>query len=541
MQVVELTGESDEGQTHTRQKWTIRRRVGVVIVIVAVGAVGVSAISAYNALSTGNAVHQEQSHTVPAVVDANQFETALQNELNSENGFVTTGSDSQLTLFAIGQSGVATYTSRLASDLGTDTDLTSDLAAASAANRSWITSVADPQISEVQAGDVNAAVATGRSSLAETALTRVRETVTRLVSAVQSWAAGADRAVASGTDNAVTLVLIRGWFVLALLAGAWLALTRLISNPIERLHRDVRTVAGGDIDHPISRSGPPEIEQLGSDAEAMRRRLRDAGDQVRQLSEALAERSPLQGLLRSELEPSDDKLDVSIAARLVPAEGVLAGDWYDAWNSAGRGIVLAMVDVSGHGPEAGLLALKIKHLLAPPFRMGMQPGTAMSWLSDQLGDLGEQCASAIVLHIDAGTGRCRYANAGHPPGALIQSDGIVPLVKTGPILSAMGGTWETGEVTASGGDVLLLVTDGVTEARMPDGSELGMDRVLNALTRVRTAWPDEIVNTVVSTVRANSSDPFRDDVTVVAARFDTVTTRGDHGPDATVPGSFAAR
>ncbi len=520
---------------------TLRRRVGVVIVIVAVGAVGVSAISAYNALSTGNAVHQEQSHTVPAVVDANQFETALQNELNSENGFVTTGSDSQLTLFAIGQSGVATYTSRLASDLGTDTDLTSDLAAASAANRSWITSVADPQISEVQAGDVNAAVATGRSSLAETALTRVRETVTRLVSAVQSWAAGADRAVASGTDNAVTLVLIRGWFVLALLAGAWLALTRLISNPIERLHRDVRTVAGGDIDHPISRSGPPRSSSWAATPKPC---AAASGTRVTRYDSS-ARPWPSAAPSRACCAPSSNPPTTSSTCpsppgwsrprESSPATGTTPG------TAPGAGSSWLWWTSPATDTEAGLLALKIKHLLAPPFRMGMQPGTAMSWLSDQLGDLGEQCASAIVLHIDAGTGRCRYANAGHPPGALIQSDGIVPLVKTGPILSAMGGTWETGEVTASGGDVLLLVTDGVTEARMPDGSELGMDRVLNALTRVRTAWPDEIVNTVVSTVRANSSDPFRDDVTVVAARFDTVTTRGDHGPDATVPGSFAAR
>lgn len=74
-----------------------------------------------------------------------------------------------------------------------------------------------------------------------------------------------------------------------------------------------------------------------------------------------------------------------------------------------------MVDISGHGPVAGLFALKIKQLLAPALRLGMSPGDALRWVADQLGDTGDQFATCLVVEISPSSGHCRYANAGHPP------------------------------------------------------------------------------------------------------------------------------
>jgi len=84
-------------------------------------------------------------------------------------------------------------------------------------------------------------------------------------------------------------------------------------------------VAEGDLDRPIEPTGPPELASLGRDIEGMRRRLRDEADELRQVRETLAERSPLQLLLRSELEATPDTSDFSVAGRLLPAEGVLGG------------------------------------------------------------------------------------------------------------------------------------------------------------------------------------------------------------------------
>jgi len=180
------------------------------------------------------------------------------------------------------------------------------------------------------------------------------------------------------------------------------------------------------------------------------------------------------------------------------------------------------VDVSGHGPEAGLMALRMKHLLAPPFRMGMAPGSAVGWVADQLADLDEQCVTAFVLEFDPRTGRCRYANAGHPGGLLFRDDRIESLDRTGPLLCGLRGrSWETRQIQARDGDVLVLVTDGLIEARLPDGSEFGLDRIRDIVLGLgRSAAPDDIAEGLVVAVRGACTTPLRDDATVVVVNFE---------------------
>jgi serine phosphatase RsbU (regulator of sigma subunit) len=201
---------------------------------------------------------------------------------------------------------------------------------------------------------------------------------------------------------------------------------------------------------------------------------------------------------------------------------VLAGDWYDAWEIGDRRIALALVDVSGHGPEAGIMALRLKHLLAPPFRMGMAPGSAFDWVADQLADLDEQCVTAMLLDLDLASGRCRYANAGHPSGLLFRHDRIEPLGRTGPLICGIRGrSWETREVHAGDGDLLVLVTDGLLEARLPDGTEFGLDRIRDLVTAMgRSASPDSVAEGLVEAVREACVTPLRDDATVVVVRFE---------------------
>ncbi len=89
--------------------------------------------------------------------------------------------------------------------------------------------------------------------------------------------------------------------------GAWLMLSAWIARPIERLSGDARQVAEGRLEHPVSPSGPPELEQLGADVDSMRRRLVYELRQVQQarggLADANAELEHLNAdLARSNLE-----------------------------------------------------------------------------------------------------------------------------------------------------------------------------------------------------------------------------------------------
>jgi serine phosphatase RsbU (regulator of sigma subunit) len=254
----------------------------------------------------------------------------------------------------------------------------------------------------------------------------------------------------------------------------------------------------------------------------MRRRLRAEADELRQLRQALTQRSPLHVLLHSELEPSGEDPPPAVAGRLLSADGVLAGDWYDAFALDRERFGVVVVDTAGHGPEAGLFALRIKYLISPALRSGLPPGDALGWVAAECGEREEQFATGIVLEIDPVTRCCRYANAGHPSGLLFRRDRVEELAPTGPLMGALpGSSWRTESVVLEPGDLVVLVTDGVLEARLPDGAEFGSERVAEAVRRAAPqASPDDVAEAVMSAVRDACVAPLRDDATVTVVRLD---------------------
>jgi signal transduction histidine kinase len=100
----------------------------------------------------------------------------------------------------------------------------------------------------------------------------------------------------------LAVVLVVDLIVLVLAGtGGWLMLNAWVARPIERLGGDAREVAEGRLEHPVTPSGPPELEQLGADVDSMRRRLVDELRQVRQGRAQLADAN-------AELEQVNDDL-----------------------------------------------------------------------------------------------------------------------------------------------------------------------------------------------------------------------------------------
>ena len=220
-------------------------------------------------------------------------------------------------------------------------------------------------------------------------------------------------------------------------------LARWITEPVEGLGRAVRVVAGGELDRLIPALGPPDVAELGRDVEAMRKRLLAEVERARAAQAALAQRGMVVLGLRDELAPG--RLDlhdgVHIAAGFRPAEGVVAGDWYDVVPLGPDRLAIALVDVSGHGAGAGVFALKTKHLTLAALRNGLGPAEALAWLAAQLGDTGDHFLTGVVLELDLAAGRVHYANAGHPP-VLVQARTVLSeLGPTGPLLGPLPGVW----------------------------------------------------------------------------------------------------
>jgi serine phosphatase RsbU (regulator of sigma subunit) len=133
----------------------------------------------------------------------------------------------------------------------------------------------------------------------------------------------------------------------------------------------------------------------------------------------------------------------SMAAQLRRAEGLAAGDCYDVSLLGPDVIALVVLDIAGHGARPAVTALRCKELLKAALRSGMQPGQALDWMYAQEPSFepGEFLTAAVVL-IDARTGACQYANAGHPAPVAVGARRRI-WWRTGPLFGPVPGSWET--------------------------------------------------------------------------------------------------
>jgi sigma-B regulation protein RsbU (phosphoserine phosphatase) len=119
--------------------------------------------------------------------------------------------------------------------------------------------------------------------------------------------------------------------------------------------------------------------------------------------------------------------------------------------------------------------------------------------------------------LDAATGKLTYANAGHNAPILIRRDGAsLELTRGGTVLGPFP-EWEfeQGEIELGSGDRVLLFTDGITEARNPDGDEFGEERLNSLLIANRELGAVELQRIVMSTVTEFSGGDFQDDATLI--------------------------
>jgi serine phosphatase RsbU (regulator of sigma subunit)/CHASE3 domain sensor protein len=489
--------------------------------VVATITVATGAFTAWQSWSARQTVLHDQHTVTQATVTAETLLTAAVDQETGERGYLLTGETSFLQPFDRGIAATPKLLARLDHELASrPADLTA-IAQVKDRYRTWLADVANPEIADVKAGQRSLAVAIERTGSGKQHFDQLRESIADLLSDVTAQSAAAQARADQVLGATFLLAVLWVVLVLLLLAFVLYALRRWVTSPIERLARNVRAVAAGDIDRPVRGQGPPEVAALGDDVERMRRRLRDEADELRQLREALAEHSPLHLLVHSELEPSGEAAPLSVAGRLLPAEGVLAGDWYDVVRSGPDRVAAAVVDISGHGPAAGLFALKVKHLLTPMMRAGVAPGEAVAWAAAECGETEEQYATGLVVEIDSARGICRFANAGHPGGMLFRHARLEKvLATTGPIMCALPGAWATDEVAVHSGDLLVLLTDGVLESRRADGSEFGVRGVQAAVGRLgEEVSPEVVAEEIVSSLRTQCTFPLKDDATVVVLRL----------------------
>jgi hypothetical protein len=203
-----------------------------------------------------------------------------------------------------------------------------------------------------------------------------------------------------------------------------------------------------------------------------------------------------------------------------PGTGSMAGDFYDLhWTSPTR-LAAVIGDVAGHGIEPSITAFQVKYLLRAFLERYRDPAQAVEELNRIMCTSGQpdELISLCVVVFDIEASTLRVCSAGHPAAWLWHGGEVRPLRSTGPLLSLdLAGTYTSREVDLNAGDLLLLYTDGLTEAR--EGESLfGEDRVAGILRRDPNRPTKHLCELLLDTARDFSAEPLNDDVAILAIR-----------------------
>ena len=210
------------------------------------------------------------------------------------------------------------------------------------------------------------------------------------------------------------------------------------------------------------------------------------------------------------------------AGRTRPANTV-GGDCYDILPLADGRVLVVLGDVSGKGSPAALLMALFLAMLRTLAAENLPATGLVTRLNRLVHDQtpGSRFITLFLVVIDPQTGTCTYVNAGQTPPLVRRSDGTTERLLTGGMALGMfeGATYESAQLELAVGDLLVMYSDGVTEAENPDGQpfdEIGLRSVIDTHC---TEGVDDLGATIFAEVeRYAQNTKLADDLTVLAVR-----------------------
>lgn len=226
----------------------------------------------------------------------------------------------------------------------------------------------------------------------------------------------------------------------------------------------------------------------------------------------------VQARLFPQTRPSVATLDVAGACLQARQVG---GDYYDYLTLGPDHVGVLVGDIAGKGMPAALL---MAHLQAS---VRSQAAAAAGDLAGMLDAVHARFVASTPSHayatlffgaFDTTTRVLRYANCGHPPALLRRGDTVRRLGATAPVLGLID-PWHSVVETCvlAPGDVLVLYSDGVTEATDAAGEEYGHERLARCLRAHADDGAEVLLGAIVDEVRSFGVAEHADDITVVVA------------------------
>jgi sigma-B regulation protein RsbU (phosphoserine phosphatase) len=241
----------------------------------------------------------------------------------------------------------------------------------------------------------------------------------------------------------------------------------------------------------------------------------------------LAQEMALAHDLQMALLPHADAVapEAQVAARVVPAESV-GGDFYHLFRLAGGRTGVMIGDVSGHGYRAALIMALAMSAAAIHAQESGDPGRMLAAVLRSVGEelaSTEMFISTFYAVVDPARGELHYANAGHPHAFVVRAGGEVERLPAGapPLGMVPNAPAAAVRPWQAGGDLLLLFTDGVSDARDRAGRALGEQPVLAAAAAGGGEAPDAVaaLRRAFAVLDAHlDGAALRDDLTLLVVR-----------------------
>ncbi len=250
-------------------------------------------------------------------------------------------------------------------------------------------------------------------------------------------------------------------------------------------------------------------------------RLREESIEKKRLEEQLAIAREIQlGFLPRSIPKVKG---MSVAAKSVFCVEV-AGDYYDVFELPGERTVLAIGDVVGKGAGAAMLMANLQ----ASFRTAIEGDEPLNAIIRRINGhilrntSPEQFITFFAGIYDHETREFQYVNAGHNPPQLIRTDGKVEELFTGGVLlgTVRKPNYDIGRVTLAKGDLIILYTDGITEAMNDNGEEFEVERMIAAALPHRDNAEQAVSAIHEAVVTHHGGDSFDDDFTLIVAKVE---------------------
>ena len=216
---------------------------------------------------------------------------------------------------------------------------------------------------------------------------------------------------------------------------------------------------------------------------------------------------------------------VSSAGYCRPANSV-GGDYYDYLRLADNSIAIFLGDVMGHGYHSAMVAAMTKSCLQTQIPFDASVPEVMKAITRVIEDSQTfiyMTCCYLIIHPD---NRFEFANAGHPQMLLYRGDNSDPLELKSSFMPVgfpkfdESQQYYSTEVEWHSGDLLVLYSDGITEAFNPDAEMYGLERFKALISEKRYLSPMEIKTEILSDLQAyQQGESTNDDLTLVVTKF----------------------